>query len=150
MKVISYINVDAIIEGSETLFDCLIEEEGDLETLQELEIFPVGIPNPFSNSKTIKEGCDLISHHCTSERGVNRDLLKKYLDGISTVNPYLALALESYIHWDSFPERVKRFKQSLAKKLDKQLTKIEFDIKRAEYEFNEQVEHLEKSFKEAN
>ena len=146
MKVISYINVDAIIEGRETLFDCLIEEEGDLETLLALESLPV-----FStNFKTIKELCDFIASRCTSERGVRRDLLNHYIDDISTVNPYLALALESYIHWDNFPERVKRFKQSLAKKLDKQLTKIEFDIKRAEYEFNEQVEHLEKSFKEAN
>ena len=146
MKVISCINVDAIIEGRETLFDCLIEEEGDLETLLALESLPV-----FStNFKTIKELCDFIASRCTSERGVRRDLLNHYIDDISTVNPYLALALESYIHWDNFPERVKRFKQSLAKKLDKQLTKIEFDIKRAEYEFNEQVEHLEKSFKEAN
>ena len=77
-------------------------------------------------------------------------LLKKYLDGISTVNPYLALALESYIHWDSFPERVKRFKESLAKKLTKRMKEIEFDKMRAEYEFNEQVEYLEKSLQEEN
>ena len=146
MKVISYINVDAIIEGRETLFDCLIEEEGDLETLLALESLPV-----FStNFKTIKELCDFIASRCTSERGIRRDLLNHYIDDISTVNPYLALALESYIHWDGFPERVKRFKESLAKKLTKRMKEIEFDKMRAEYEFNEQVEHLEKSFKEAN
>ena len=143
---LSYVSIDSIIEGRVTLFDYLIEEEGDLKTLQELEIFP----NPFPQAKTIKDGCDRIARHCLSERGVDRQLLQKYIDGISKVNPYLALALESYIHWDSFPERVKRFKENLGKKLTKRMKEIEFDKMRAEYEFNEQVEHLEKSLQEEN
>ena len=71
-----------------------------------------------------------------------------FIDQITEVNPYLGLVLESYCYDDQFTTKVEKFKKSLEKKLSKRLRQIESDIWYAEQELEEQVERLEKSFKE--
>ncbi|MDC3046673.1 hypothetical protein OA165_00085 [Prochlorococcus sp. AH-736-A21] len=141
-------HLDGIFEGRYTFFDCLVEEEGDLEKLQSID-FDAGYgKNPFVEGKTIRGGLDLITRRCSMPRGINRDWLNVFIDQITEVNPYLGLVLESYCYDDQFPTKVEKFKKSLEKKLSKRIRQIENDLSYAEYELEQEVERLEKSFKE--
>ena len=142
------VNLDNIFEGKYTFFDCLVEEEGDLEKLQSID-FKVGFGrNPFVEGKTIKGGLDWIYSRSCLTRGINREFLNVFIDQITEVNPYLGLVLESYCYDDQFTTKVEKFKKSIEKKISKRLREIERDISYAEQELEEQVERLEKSFKE--
>ena len=142
------VHLDNIFEGKYTFFDCLVEEEGDLEKLQSID-FNAGYGiNPFVEEKTIRGGLDWIHSRACLSRGMNREFLNVFIDQITEVNPYLGLVLESYCYDDQFTTKVEKFKKSLEKKLSKRLRQIESDIWYAEQELEEQVERLEKSFKE--
>ena len=81
-------------------------------------------------------------------RGINRDWLDIFVADITEVNPYLGLVLESYCYEDRFTTKVEKLKKSLEKKLSKRIRQIENDLSYAEYELEQEVERLEKSFKE--
>ena len=141
-------DLDFLYEGKYTFFDCLVEEEEDLEKLQSIK-FQVGYgKNPFVEGKTIRGGLDLIARRCSMPRGTNRDWLDIFVYDITEVNPYLGLVLESYCYEDRFDTKVKKFKKSIEKKISKRIRQIENDLYYAQQELEEEVERLEKSFKE--
>ena len=121
-------HMDNIFEGKYTFFDCLVEEEGDLEKLQSLDFEWCYDKNPFISGKTIKGGLNKIVLICSVGRGINRDWLNLFIDQITEVNPYLGLVLESYCYQDRFTTKLEKFKKSIEKKISKRLRDIENDL----------------------